>query len=102
MALAAAHFHISSHRVLAMLSQFRHDKRVYLGALKYVPHAVLKLLENMPMCVQHRLPELPARCVQRVTPASYLHAGPPVVRAGRGSKFASARSFTILPGRSPS
>ncbi len=31
--------------------KFRHDKRVYLGALKYVPHAVLKLLENMPMCV---------------------------------------------------
>src|ERR1700730_12920432 len=29
--------------------KFRQDKRVYLGALKYVPHAVLKLLENMPM-----------------------------------------------------
>jgi len=29
--------------------KFRRDKRVYLGALKYVPHAVLKLLENMPM-----------------------------------------------------
>lgn len=29
--------------------KFRHDKRVYLGALKYLPHAVLKLLENMPM-----------------------------------------------------
>ena len=29
--------------------KFRHDKRVYLGALKYVPHAVLKLLENIPM-----------------------------------------------------
>jgi len=29
--------------------KFRHDKRVYLGALKFVPHAVLKLLENMPM-----------------------------------------------------
>ncbi|KMS94291.1 hypothetical protein BVRB_022890, partial [Beta vulgaris subsp. vulgaris] len=27
----------------------RYDKRVYLGALKYVPHCVLKLLENMPM-----------------------------------------------------
>jgi hypothetical protein len=27
----------------------RHDKRIYLGALKYVPHAVFKLLENMPM-----------------------------------------------------
>lgn len=31
--------------------KFRHDKRVYLGALKYMPHAVLKLLENMPMYV---------------------------------------------------
>ena len=25
------------------------DMRIYLGALKYVPHAVFKLLENMPM-----------------------------------------------------
>ena len=30
-------------------NKFRHDKRIYLGALKYVPHAVFKLLENMPM-----------------------------------------------------
>lgn len=29
--------------------KFKHDKRLYLGALKYIPHAVLKLLENMPM-----------------------------------------------------
>lgn len=29
--------------------KYRHDKRVYLGALKFMPHAVLKLLENMPM-----------------------------------------------------
>ena len=29
--------------------KFRHDKRSYLGALKYMPHAVLKLIENMPM-----------------------------------------------------
>ena len=29
--------------------KYRHDKRVYLGALKYMPHAVLKLMENMPM-----------------------------------------------------
>eukprot|EP01117_Protostelium_nocturnum_P013359 TRINITY_DN4979_c0_g2_i3.p1 TRINITY_DN4979_c0_g2~~TRINITY_DN4979_c0_g2_i3.p1 ORF type:complete len:181 (-),score=59.46 TRINITY_DN4979_c0_g2_i3:109-651(-) len=29
--------------------KFRYDKRVYLGALKYIPHAVFKLLENMPM-----------------------------------------------------
>jgi len=28
--------------------KFRNDKRVYLGALKYIPHAVYKLLENMP------------------------------------------------------
>ncbi len=29
--------------------KFRHDKRAYLGALKYMPHAIMKLLENMPM-----------------------------------------------------
>ena len=29
--------------------KYRNDKRVYLGALKFVPHAVFKLLENMPM-----------------------------------------------------
>ncbi|KAI7735153.1 hypothetical protein M8C21_005907, partial [Ambrosia artemisiifolia] len=29
--------------------KYRHDKRVYLGALKFLPHAVFKLLENMPM-----------------------------------------------------
>jgi pre-mRNA-processing factor 8 len=29
--------------------KFRNDKRVYLGALKYLPHAIYKLLENMPM-----------------------------------------------------
>eukprot|EP01129_Flabellula_baltica_P001911 TRINITY_DN11807_c0_g1_i1.p1 TRINITY_DN11807_c0_g1~~TRINITY_DN11807_c0_g1_i1.p1 ORF type:complete len:2342 (+),score=510.21 TRINITY_DN11807_c0_g1_i1:47-7072(+) len=29
--------------------KFKHDKRIYLGALKYLPHAVIKLLENMPM-----------------------------------------------------
>ena len=29
--------------------RYSSDKRIYLGALKYVPHAVFKLLENMPM-----------------------------------------------------
>ncbi|KAL1220606.1 Pre-mRNA-processing-splicing factor 8A [Cardamine amara subsp. amara] len=29
--------------------KYRNGKRVYLGALKFVPHAVFKLLENMPM-----------------------------------------------------
>ncbi|KAL1956742.1 hypothetical protein VTO42DRAFT_6892 [Malbranchea cinnamomea] len=29
--------------------KFSSEKRSYLGALKYMPHAVLKLLENMPM-----------------------------------------------------
>ncbi|EEA07181.1 Mov34/MPN/PAD-1 family protein [Cryptosporidium muris RN66] len=29
--------------------RFQHEKRVYLGALKYVPHSIYKLLENMPM-----------------------------------------------------
>ena len=31
--------------------KFKADKRVYLGALKYVPHAVYKLLENLP-CIK--------------------------------------------------
>ena len=46
--------------------KFRHDKRVYLGALKFVPHAVYKLLENMPMpwqqvrcALEHHSPPLP-------------------------------------------
>ena len=29
--------------------KYKQDKRVYLGALKYIPHAVLKLLESLPM-----------------------------------------------------
>ena len=29
--------------------KYKNDKRVYIGALKYVPHAIYKLLENMPM-----------------------------------------------------
>ncbi|KAF7933102.1 uncharacterized protein EAE97_008869 [Botrytis byssoidea] len=29
--------------------KFSNDKRSYLGALKFMPHAVMKLLENMPM-----------------------------------------------------
>lgn len=31
--------------------KFANDKRVHLGALKYVPHALFKLLENAPMYV---------------------------------------------------
>lgn len=29
--------------------KFKADKRVHLGALKYVPHAMMKLMENIPM-----------------------------------------------------
>ena len=28
--------------------KFKTDKRIYLGALKYIPHAIFKLIENMP------------------------------------------------------
>lgn len=38
--------------------KFRNDKRVHLGALKYVPHAVLKLLENIP-CPWEQVREVP-------------------------------------------
>lgn len=29
--------------------RYQSDKRIYLGALKYAPHSIFKLLENMPM-----------------------------------------------------
>ncbi|KAF7458659.1 Pre-mRNA-processing-splicing factor 8 [Cryptosporidium felis] len=29
--------------------RFQNEKRVYLGALKYIPHSIYKLLENIPM-----------------------------------------------------
>ena len=29
--------------------KWKHDKKIHLGALKYLPHAIYKLLENMPM-----------------------------------------------------
>ncbi|KAK6589199.1 JAB PAD domain [Cryptosporidium xiaoi] len=29
--------------------KFQNEKRIYLGALKYVPHSIFKLLENIPM-----------------------------------------------------
>ncbi|KAG2326430.1 hypothetical protein Bca52824_009158 [Brassica carinata] len=40
---------IKDHGDMSSSKKFSHDKRVYLGALKFVPHAVFKLLENMPM-----------------------------------------------------
>ena len=33
----------------ALGKKYTKQQRVYLGALKFVPHAVMKLLENMPM-----------------------------------------------------
>jgi hypothetical protein len=39
--------------------KFRNDKRVHLGALKYVSHAVMKLLENIPFPWEQVL-EVPA------------------------------------------
>jgi hypothetical protein len=38
---------------------------VYLGALKYVPHAVLKLLENMPMPWEQVGPPRPRPLLRR-------------------------------------
>ena len=29
--------------------KYKKDKRVYVGALKFIPHAIYKVLENMPM-----------------------------------------------------
>lgn len=40
---------IKDHGEMATNKKYQADSRVYLGALKYVPHAIFKLLENMPM-----------------------------------------------------
>ena len=40
---------IKDHGDMASNKKYQTDSRAYLGALKYVPHAMLKLLENMPM-----------------------------------------------------
>jgi pre-mRNA-processing factor 8 len=37
------------HGDMSTSKRYTSDKRIYLGALKYAPHAVFKLLENMPM-----------------------------------------------------
>ena len=29
--------------------KFKTEKRIFLGALKYAPHAIFKFLENIPM-----------------------------------------------------
>lgn len=46
--------------------KFRHDKRSYLGALKYMPHAVLKLMENMPM------PWMEVKCIIFIQPTGNI------------------------------
>lgn len=65
--------------------KFRNDKRVHLGALKYIPHAVLKLLENIPCPWEASL----SRCCicQRVRIAEPVYFPYP----------ASARSTSSLP-----
>ncbi|KAI3892651.1 hypothetical protein MKX03_029560, partial [Papaver bracteatum] len=40
---------IRDHGDMSSSKKYRQDKRVYLGALKFIPHAVYKLLENMPI-----------------------------------------------------
>lgn len=56
--------------------KFRADKRVYLGALKYVPHAVYKLLENLPFPWEQ---VRRVRCVYHVTGAITFVAETPRV-----------------------
>ena len=43
-----------------MQEEFRNDKQVHLRMLKYVPHAVMKLLENIPFLWEqvHEVPVL--------------------------------------------
>lgn len=57
--------------------KFRYDQRAYLGALKYVPHAVFKLLENMPMPWEE---ERVVRVLYHITSAiSFVNETPRVI-----------------------
>ena len=50
--------------------KFAKDKRIYLGALKYVPHAIMKLLENMPMPWEQVILRVREREIHILTPSS--------------------------------
>jgi pre-mRNA-processing factor 8 len=69
--------------------RYQSEKRVYLGALKYVPHAIYKLLENIPMPWE-AYKEVPV--LFHVTGAiSFIHEVPkviePVYRAQWGTTW---------------
>jgi hypothetical protein len=70
--------------------KYRHDKRVYLGALKYMPHAILKLLENMPM------PWEQIRSVQFCCTGTVMASlGPPQVHAARHFQAAGEYAYAM-------
>ena len=75
--------------------KFRHDKRIYLGALKYLPHAVYKLLENVPVPWQQIRN---CRTVYHASGAqSYISKG--IHRQGVGSFCKEFLCFNTMPCR---
>ena len=67
--------------------KFRADKRIHLGALKFLPHAVLKLIENMPMPWE-QVREVPV--LYHVTGAiSFVNAVPWVIEPVYVAQWAS-------------
>lgn len=66
--------------------KFRHDKRVYLGALKFVPHAVYKLLENMPM---------PWEQVSRTEHSTFVGCRLLALACGEGGLLAYTKSLKL-------
>ena len=81
--------------------KFKADKRVYLGALKYVPHAVYKLLENLPMPWEQ---VRNVKVLYHVTGAiSFVNEVPKVIEpvritASRGAAAPSLHSNASFPG----
>lgn len=67
--------------------KFEKDKRVFLGALKYLPHAMLKFMENMPMPWE-QVRYVP--CTYHISGAiTFCHETPKVVEAIYLSQWAS-------------
>ena len=81
--------------LFSLSKTFRHDKRVYLGALKYIPHAILKVMKFNSFSIRAHACVLSCFCVEIVV-TSQFHScaavGEHADAVGRGARCASSLS----------
>ena len=64
-------------------NRYSADKRIYIEAIKYVPHAIFKLLENMPTWENVRTKEMAPGSLAQWETASGRPTSSPCRRLGR-------------------